>query len=190
MILQLFRRTPSDDTIARLYGAIVAQARSAAFYQLYRVPDTVNGRFEMVVLHAVLLIGRLEAEGANGRKLGQAVFDRFCSDMDGSLREMGVGDIAVPRKMKSIGEAFYGRKRAYAAALAVPGLEQLAQVLTRNVYESASGDEAIRLAAYVRDTAEALAAQDGTALRRGSAAFSDPLQRAPTPPFASLTGAP
>ena len=175
MILQLFRRrAPHADSIARLYGAIVAQARNPVFYQSYGVPDTVNGRFEMLVLHAALLLGRLEGENAEGRRLGQAVFDRFCDDMDSTLREAGVGDMGVPRKMKAIGEAFYGRKRAYEAALAVPGLEEIAAVLTRNVYDRAAGEGAPQLAAYVREIARGLAASDGLALRRGSVEFPAP----------------
>src|SRR5262249_51919508 len=110
MIFHLFRRPPQDDTIASLYGTIVAQARAPVFYQIYGVPDTVNGRFEMIVLHAVLLLRRLSTEPEPGRVLGQRIFDRFCEDMDANLREMGVGDLAVPRTMKRFGEAFYGRK--------------------------------------------------------------------------------
>ena len=144
----------------------------------------------MLVLHTVLLLRRLEAEAAEGRELGQAVFDRFCGDMDGSLREMGVGDIAVPRQMKAIGEAFYGRKRAYEAGLAAHGLEQLAQALARNVHEGASAQDASRLAAYMRDAADALAAQDGAALRRGSVAFPEPLQHGSESPLAVGTGSP
>ena len=78
MILHLFRRTPQDDSIASLYGTIVAQARAPAFYQSYGVPDTVNGRLEMIMLHAVLVLGRLEGEAEPLRRLGQAVFDAFC----------------------------------------------------------------------------------------------------------------
>src|SRR5215207_2071372 len=118
MILDLFRRNSRDDSIATLYGAIVAQARTEAFYRHHGVPDTANGRLEMIVLHTVLVLSRLEAEVTSARPLGQALFDHFCSDMDANLREMGVGDMAVPRKMKAIAEAFYGRKRAYEAALA------------------------------------------------------------------------
>src|SRR6478752_7365290 len=99
MILRLFRRTPPVDTIACLYGTIVAQARTRAFYRVYGVPDTVNGRLEMIMLHAVLILQRLEREPATVRALGQGIFDRFCRDMDESMREMGVGDLAVPRKM-------------------------------------------------------------------------------------------
>jgi cytochrome b pre-mRNA-processing protein 3 len=189
MILHLFRRTPQADTIARLYGAIVAQARRPEFYRDYGVPDTVNGRFEMLVLHAVLLLGRLAAEEGDGRRLGQDLFDHFCGDMDANLREMGVGDSAVPRKMKAIGEAFYGRKMAYEAALAATGLEPLAAALNRNVYGGECGDGATRLAAYMRASARALAVVDGDALRQGSVEFVDPLGLAPAPAQAVGSGA-
>jgi cytochrome b pre-mRNA-processing protein 3 len=181
MILNLFRRTPRDGTIAALYGAIVAQARSPAFYRDHGVPDTANGRLEMIVLHAVLVLSRLEAEGAAARPLGQALFDHFCSDMDANLREMGVGDMAVPRKMKAIAEAFYGRKRAYQAALAAPGRDELAAALARNVHGSASA-RADGLADYVRAAVRALAAMDGAALQRGELAFPDPLNVAASEP--------
>ena len=174
MILNRFWRTPRDDSIVALYGAIVAQARNPVFYRLYGVPDTVNGRFEMVILHAALLVSRLEAEGGELRRLGQAVFDHFCSDMDANLREMGVGDIAVPRKMKAIGEAFYGRKRAYETAIAAPAPGPLSAALNRNVYNGTAETSAERLAAYVRDVRDRLAAMDGAELRRGRADFPDP----------------
>jgi cytochrome b pre-mRNA-processing protein 3 len=175
MILNLFRRTPRTDTIATLYGAIVAQARQAAFYQRYGVPDTANGRLEMIVLHAVLLLSRLEAEGEPARRLGQALFDHFCADMDANLREMGVGDMAVPRKMKAIAEAFYGRKRAYETAMAAPGGDELARALGRNIHGAAADAPATEpLAAYAPAAALALAAVDGDALLRGHVAFPDP----------------
>lgn len=176
MILHLFRRIPRDDSIASLYGTIVAQARAPAFYQSYGVPDTVNGRLEMIMLHAVLLLGRLEGE-AELRRLGQAVFDAFCRDMDASLREMGVGDLAVPRRMRGIGEAFYGRQTVYRKALTAPDQGPLAAALARNVFAGASGpDGADRLAAYVRASVRELAAQDGEALRRAQVRFPDPGQ--------------
>src|SRR5262245_64999591 len=121
MIFRPFRHTPQDRIITSLYGTIVAQARLPAVYRSYGVPDTVNGRLEMIMLHAVLVLRRLEGEAPPVRALGQQLFDRFCRDMDESLREMGVGDLAVPRKMRRIGEAFYGRQAAYQAALAAPG---------------------------------------------------------------------
>jgi cytochrome b pre-mRNA-processing protein 3 len=173
MILRLFRRTPREDTIAALYGMIVAQARAPAFYQTYGVPDTVNGRLEMVMLHAVLLLRRLEHEAAPLRALGQGLFDRFCRDMDDSMREMGVGDLAVPRRMRRIGAAFYGRQAAYRAALEAPDERALAAALERNVFAGAAGgDAAFRLAAYMREAARRLAAQDG--FERGELVFPDP----------------
>src|SRR5215469_7862288 len=149
MMFQFFRRGSRSSTIAALYGTIVAQARAAPFYRDYAVPDTVNGRFEMVVLHVVLVLRRIGSKG-EGRQLGQALFDWFCRDMDGSLREMGVGDLAVPKKMRKIGEAFYGRQAAYAAALDAMDASALAAVLERNVFgEGATGARgAVALAAY------------------------------------------
>lgn len=189
MILNLFRRTPRDGSIAALYGAIVAQARAPAFYRDYEVPDTANGRLEMIVLHTVLVLSRLEAaEDAAARPLGQALFDHFCSDMDANLREMGVGDMAVPRKMKAIAEAFYGRKRAYAAALRAPGGGELAAALARNVHGAASA-HADRLADYVRSAVRTLAAIDGAALRRGEIAFPDPQAFAASDAAIALTRA-
>ena len=174
MILKLFRRTPPEGTIACLYGTIVAQARLPAFYQIYGVPDTVNGRLEMIMLHTVLFLRRLEGEAAPTRALGQGLFDQFCRDMDDSMREMGVGDLTVPRKMRRIGEAFYGRQAAY-RALDAPDNGPLAATLQRNVF--AAGSEpgpASRLAVYVREAARRLAAQDG--FERAQLAFPDPEQ--------------
>ena len=174
MMFHFFRRKPWDHSIASLYGMIVAQARAAAFYRIYSVPDTVNGRFEMVVLHTVLVLRRLESEPDPVRRLGQALFDRFCEDMDGSLREMGVGDLAVPDKMRKIGEAFYGRQAVYAAALAAPDPEPLIAALARNVFGAEAGLGAIRTATYVRAAAGLLAEQDGQALVRGELDFPAP----------------
>ncbi len=177
MIFHLFRRTPRNDSIASLYGTIVAQARAPAFYQIYGVPDTVNGRLEMIMLHAVLLLGRLEREAGPVRRLGQDLFDAFCRDMDASLREMGVGDLAVPRRMRGIGETFYGRQAAYRAALAAPDQRLLAAALARNVFAGTSGpDGADRLTAYMRASVRELAAQDGEAFRQAQVRFPDPEQ--------------
>jgi len=174
MILNLFWRTTRDDNITALYGAIMAQARNPVFYRFYDVPDTVNGRFEMIILHTVLLLCRLEAQDGAVRRLGQEVFDRFCNDMDANLREMGVGDVVVPRKMKAIGEAFYGRKRAYETAMAAPGLAALAAALARNVYGGPPGAAAERLATYLQEARRMLAATDATVLEGGRVDFPDP----------------
>jgi cytochrome b pre-mRNA-processing protein 3 len=177
MMFHFFRRNPANHSIASLYGTIVAQARAAPFYRICGVPDTVNGRFEMVLLHTVLVLRRLESEPPPVRQIGQALFDRFCADMDGSLREMGIGDLAVPAKMRKIGEAFYGRQAAYGAALAAGDSEPLVAVLERNVYGTQAGTlgpGASRLAAYVRAAAAQLANQSGEALSRAELSFPDP----------------
>jgi len=173
MILPRFRRNPDRSTIAALYGAIVAQARNLTFYGAYGVPDTVLGRFDMVVLHAVLLVRRLRGSDA-ARRLGQGVFDAFCRDMDDNLREMGVSDVGVPRTMRRLGEAFYGRARAYEAALGAQGDEALVATLTRNVYAEAVPVAAAPLATYVRAAAGMLAGESDAALARGEARFPDP----------------
>ena len=157
MILHLFRRSPRDDRIARLYGMIVAQAREPAFYRLYGVPDTVTGRFEMVLIHLILVLDKLKDKPDPVRNLGQQLFDHFCRDMDDSIREMGVGDLAVPRQMRRVGEAFYGRKAVYAAALAAADDGPLADALRRIVFVDSSSNGADCLAAYVRMATRQLA---------------------------------
>jgi cytochrome b pre-mRNA-processing protein 3 len=177
MIFRPFRRAPRHASIAALYGMIVAQARSRAFYGDYGVPDTVNGRLEMITLHAMLFVHRVEGEPPPVRRLGQDLFDEFCRDMDASLREMGVGDLAVPRKMRAIGEAFYGRQTAYRTALAASGQGLLAEALARNVFAVPSpANGALRLATYVREAVHVLAAQDAAAFSSDELRFPDPQQ--------------
>src|SRR5215471_12318247 len=176
MMFKFFRRNPEENSIARLYGTIVAQARAAPFYRIYGVPDTVNGRFEMLVLHIVLVLRRLEAEASPGREFGQALFDWFCREMDGSLREMGVGDLAVPGKMRKIGEAFFGRQAAYTAGLAASDPEPLVAALSRNVFDAPQEPAlgAPLLAAYMREAASRLAQQHARAMGGAEITFPDP----------------
>jgi cytochrome b pre-mRNA-processing protein 3 len=175
MIPPLFHRSPKP-TIAALYGAVVAQARCPRFYQEYGVADTVLGRFDMIVLHAAVLLRRLREGDGGMQGLAQGVFDAFCLDIDHNLREMGISDQGVPRQMKRVGEAFYGRARAYDAALAQADNGLLAEALTRNVYAEAAEPQvaAVPLAAYVRQAVEALQGQDLVALARGEVRFPEP----------------
>ena len=174
MIFHPFRRAAWNDTIASLYGTIVAQARATSFYRAYGVPDTVNGRFEMIVLHTVLVLRRLESEPAPVRRVGQALFDRFCHEMDSSLREMGIGDLAVPAKMQKIGAAFYSRQAAYVAALETAALGPLTAALGRYVFDAEAAAGADRLAAYVGAAVRELAQQDGAGFSRAKVSFPDP----------------
>src|SRR5262245_60972723 len=128
-----WRRTPRQATIDALYGTIVAQARLPEFYVAYGVPDTVEGRFELLVVHQALTARRLAREPATAA-LGPALFERFCRDLDHNLREMGVGDLTVPKKMQGFAEAFFGRARAYDHALTDHNRAACAAAVARNVF--------------------------------------------------------
>lgn len=170
------RSSPSG-TIEGIYGMIVAQAREPLFYRDLGVPDTVDGRFDLLLLHVWIVLRRLRAaahglepDQAVGQALGQALFDRFCEDLDDNLREMGVGDLAVPKRMQAFGEAFYGRAKAYDAAIA-EGAEALAQAICRNILNGAQIDNARRLAAYAAAAVTSLGALDDAAVVRGTWTF-------------------
>jgi cytochrome b pre-mRNA-processing protein 3 len=163
---------PSRGTIEGIYGMIVTQAREPLFYRDLGVPDTVNGRFDVLVLHLWMVLRRLKpVEGGEG--FSQALFDRFCDDMDGNLREMGVGDLTVPKRMQAFGEAFYGRTAAYDLALAA-GLEPLAQALCKNILNGEAIEKARILASYAEAAIAALAGFDEAALRGGLWKFPAP----------------
>jgi cytochrome b pre-mRNA-processing protein 3 len=165
---------PPRGTIEAIYGMIVTQAREPLFYRDLGVPDTVNGRFDMLVLHLWMVLRRLKPiEGGAG--LSQTLFDRFCDDMDANLREMGVGDLTVPKRMRAFGEAFYGRAAAYDAALAA-GEEPLAQALCKNILNGEAIEQARRLASYAEAAITALAGLDEAALRSGSWRFPAPAE--------------
>ena len=159
-------------TIEAIYGMIVAQARLPQFYLRFGVPDTVSGRFDMVVLHLWMILTRLRAEGAIAE--AQTLFDRFCDDMDANLREMGVGDLAVPKRMKTFGEAFYGRSTAYDAAV-VAGEGELRAALARNVLATDDPAAAASLAGYVTRVVRDLASIDSPALLSGDWRFPNPV---------------
>ena len=137
--LGLFGRRRHDRAGFGLYGAGVAGARDAYYYEELGVPDTLDGRFDIIGLHAFLLIRRLRSLPAPGPALAQAVFDAMFSDMDLNLREMGVGDLSVGKRVRAMWEAFHGRAQAYEAALATGDTAALATALARNVWRGAAG---------------------------------------------------
>jgi cytochrome b pre-mRNA-processing protein 3 len=158
---------------------IVAQARLPCFYRDYAVADTVNGRFDLLVLHLSIVLGRLwqDSEQAPALKqLGQGVFDRFCQDMDDNLREMAIGDLKVPKEMTKMGQAYYGRAQAYQAALDASGNQALADTITRNIYGGSPPEPsaAPRLAAYMRVAVGELQKQSAAQLATGEVKFPDP----------------
>jgi cytochrome b pre-mRNA-processing protein 3 len=155
MILSLFRKKPDREPVYAVYRSIVAQSRRPVFYAEWGVPDTVTGRFDMISLHLALLFRRLRGESEEMRAFSQALHDLFFLDMDRSLREMGAGDLAVPKKIQKMGGLFYGLLGNVSEALDrddLPGLEVL---LRRNVTETGAEN----LAAYLYDEARKLAAQ-------------------------------
>lgn len=174
MKMPFFPRIRRQASIEALYGAIVAQARLPAFYRAYGVPDTVDGRLEMIILHLSLVLARLVNEPQALRDPGQGVFDLFCHDMDDHMRQQGVGDLAVPKAMQKIGEAFYGRDAAYRAALAAGDDAALSGALARNVFGAPDAASADRLARYMREAARQLAAQDAGAIAAARLAWPDP----------------
>jgi cytochrome b pre-mRNA-processing protein 3 len=165
-------RVAPRGTIEAIYGMIVTQAREPLFYRDLGVSDTVNGRFDLLLVHLWLLLRRIRLV-QGGAEIAQVLFDRFCDDMDANLREMGVGDLAVPRRMQAFGEAFYGRTAAYDMAL-TEGEEALAQAFCRNVFNGQNLPQARRLATYARACMADLAALDDATLLAASWTFRSP----------------
>ncbi|MGH6719194.1 MAG: ubiquinol-cytochrome C chaperone family protein, partial [Alphaproteobacteria bacterium] len=171
-ILERWRgRRARRATAHRIYVALVEQARQPAFYDTLGVPDTLDGRFDMIVLHLFLVLRRLRAAGGEGTALGQAVFDVMFADMDQSLRELGVGDLGVGRRITAMTKAFMGRVDAYAQACA-SGPDALAAAIARNVYRE-PGRDASALARYAAASAAVLAALADDAVLAGQVGFAE-----------------
>ena len=176
MIRSLFRGTPTVPP-ERLYGEIVAQARQPWLYTTAGVPDTVDGRFDMIVLHAFLVFDRLRREDDEAKAFSQAVFDQMFRDMDRSLREMGASDVGVGPKVRRMAEVFYGRTRVYSEALEQSGKgrrQALVSALARNVFAGGDDTAAATLAGYVLAEHDALAGRPLQGLLSGEAGFVEP----------------
>ncbi|HVB67288.1 MAG TPA: ubiquinol-cytochrome C chaperone family protein [Acetobacteraceae bacterium] len=169
------RRDRHRRPAAALYAAAVVAARAPALFAEGGIPDTVDGRFDSVCLFVLLLIERLRLLPEPGPALAQAVFDAMFRDMDLTLREMGVGDPSMARRMKAMWNAFHGRALAYRPALAAGDTVGLAVALGRNVWRGAPPPGAAEaLAAQALAEARHLAAQPLEAFLAGSAAFLPP----------------
>ena len=172
-------RALAQGTIEAIYGMIVTQAREPSFYRDLGVPDTINGRFDLLVLHLWMVLRRFQsADGA--ANLSQALFDHFCDDMDANLREMGVGDLTVPKRMQAFGEAFYGRAAAYDLAL-TSGQEPLAQAICKNILNGEGIEKARRLAIYAEVAIANLTGLDEAALRGAAWTFPSPAEAGAQP---------
>jgi len=159
MILNLFRKNSATDAVYAVYTAIVAQSRQPVFYADWGIPDTVTGRFDMISLHLSLLFRRLRVEKQAGHEFSQAVFDLFFKDMDNSLREMGAGDMAVPKKVRKMSEIFYGLMTTLNEAMDRDDRPGVEAVLRRDVYGEADPAQVGALAAYLFTQYGNLAAQ-------------------------------
>jgi len=175
MIMSLFRKRPVQQEAAALYAAAVEQARAVPFYADFGVPDTVEGRFEQITLHVYLILRVLKGQGPQAKKLSQALFDVMFQNMDDGLRELGVGDLSVGKKIRKLAENFYGRIGAYEAALADDaGNADLAKALGRNIFEDETAPAAAALAGYMRIAAALIEAQPIDDILLGRILFPKP----------------
>ena len=174
-MLRLFAKRSASRALAdRLYRAIVARARHPGLYAGLGVADTLDGRFEMLMLHVIVLVRRLRADGAG--ELAQRLFDVMFADMDQALRELGVGDLAVPKRIRTMAEAYYGRSAAYEVALGPERpAEELVAVVARNAFpDGHAGGAAERLAGYVRQLAAAVGGASVADIAAGQVDWPDP----------------
>lgn len=174
MILSFFKKDPSLDAATALYTAAVEQARAPALYADFGSPDTVEGRFEHVALHVYLILRRLKDDAPEVKKVSQKLFDVMFQNMDDSLRELGVGDLSIGKKIRKLAENFYGRVGVYEDALE-EGADKtaLAAALGRNIFgdETASGAEALAL--YVRRVAAYIDEQPAARIAGGLVQFPE-----------------
>jgi len=166
------KRRSNRTNAARLYGSIVAQARLPVFYQELGVPDTLEGRFLVLSLHLFAVLQRLKAEGPRALALAQELTDRFSADMDTVLREIGVGDLSVPKKMRGLAATSASLWDTFAHAEAA-GEEAVAGVIAGALPDDQALDEAVsaRLAHYLMETVRALETQAFVSLSAGKVQF-------------------
>ena len=172
MLKTLFKASPEKVAGRALYTAISAAARRPEFYLQAGVPDRPEGRFELYLIHLVLVVHRLKGEGAQAAAVSQAAFDAFLRGLDDGLREMGVGDLSVGKKMRKLGEVIYGRMKAYDDGLATDQpLAVLTALLERTLFADVAASGAAAVAAYVVEAAADLRRQPTAALVAGQVSF-------------------
>jgi len=172
-LFNFLKKSANDDLAHTLYVEIVNQARQPAFYTDLGVPDTPDGRFDMVLLHAYLLFHRMKDDHDQTGELSQAVFDLMFADMDQNLREMGLGDIGVSHRIKGMIKAFYGRVSVYDEGVANADDNNLKDALRRNLYRKSDPLDAqvSAVAGYIHREIENLSAQDNSDIMKGLVQF-------------------
>lgn len=171
-----FRKERLEKPADLIYAALVAQARAPWFYRELGVPDTVEGRFEMIALHGFIVLNRLKKDRHDGlapaEELGQAIFDLMFADMDRNLRELGVGDLGISKRIKALIKEFYGRIKAYEDGLS-GGAGTLVAALNRNVFDGmAPNSVAESLAVYLQESIRSMAEVSLQAMMSGHLAFA------------------
>jgi len=168
-------RARNRQIVTALYSEIVAAARRELFFSEWEVPDTPLGRYEMVSLHMFLMQHRLRGETGPAAELAQALIDEFFLEVDHSLRELGIGDVGVPKRMKKLARMFYGRTSSYGAALDAGNREELTAALARNIRPDVVGwNFAPALADYVMSASAALSRQPADEICAGKVSFLSP----------------
>jgi len=183
MFGRLFRTDPMKEPARAAYEAILTASRRPFLYEEFGAPDTVDGRFDLLVMHAVIFFRHVRHAGEAGVRMNQLVFDRLFDEKDVALREMGASDPGVGKKIKQMGQAFYGRAKAYEAALNDRNEDTVCNVIRKNLFafdgafgdespDASSGDDASgaasrRLAGYMLDADACMAGQDAVALIGG-----------------------
>ena len=170
-----FKRDPREQRARALYERVVAQARQPGFYRDCGVPDSVDGRFELIALHAFLVLHRLKADPTDTEALGQALFDVMFQDMDQSLRELGAGDLGVGPRVKRMAQGLYGRIAAYEAGLSGAAAE-LEAALRRNLFGTVTPEpeQVGAMAAYLRGAVDALTQWEPAKIEAAGPEFGPP----------------
>lgn len=173
---KLFKSKPAySEEVQALYKSIVQQARVPAFYTDLEVADTVEGRFDMIVLHAFCVMRRLKDGDQETEAFAQSLYDLMFADFDLNLRELGVGDMGLARRVPKMAEAFYGRITAYEEALGEDDENAtLKNALDRNLYRKTPvSDESLsKMAQYLRHEADKLKQMPLAELLQGKLTFS------------------
>jgi cytochrome b pre-mRNA-processing protein 3 len=174
----LKRRLDREQTARKLYGSSVTQARRPAFYADWHIPDSPQGRFEMVILHVVLLVKRLTREGRAGERLARALNETFIADMDDNMREMTFGDLRVPKEIKQVTAALLDRHKAYAEALQDPHGHKLREALAKQLRYLGDSEQfaIVPLADYMHRAASALDSVPASRLLDGHLEWPDPAE--------------
>ena len=185
MVFYSTRRRSIREAAALAYGRVVEQARQPVFFAGYGVPDTLDGRFELICLHAFLYLYRLKADRPQSAALSQAFFDAMFADLDRALREMGTGDLSVGKHVKRMARGFYGRIRSYQDGVDSAD-SVLAAALKRNLFGTVHGSapQIAGMAEYVHASVGELARQPAAELLSGRVRFPVPEIGKPSGAFA------